>query len=202
MKLSYVTCILSQGDVALSSEWLSTFEVITNTLKMMEHPQGASKFSIYGQSGKKRGMGNGVKPIKEIFMGMLPSEFRREVPLSLNSALKPGDIDVVFTKGKYTFGIEWETGNVSSSHRAVNKMLLGLAEGVLHAGVLIVPVKNFAKYLTDRVGNYEELSPYFSLWQKYNIDNGILYIIGIEHDDVSDDCSYRFPKGSDGRALG
>lgn len=64
-----------------------------------------------------------------------------------------------------TFGavaLEWETGNVSSSHRSLNKMSLGLLKGVLAAGILVVPSRELYKYLTDRIGNFEELAPYLS----------------------------------------
>ena len=68
-------------------------------------------------------------------------------------------------KGGAIFGIEWETGNISSSHRAINRLLLGHRQKILVGGVLIVPTRNLYRYLTDRVGNFAELESYFDLWK-------------------------------------
>ncbi|WP_353056258.1 hypothetical protein [Priestia koreensis] len=52
-------------------------------------------------------------------------------------------------------------------------------------------------YLTDRIGNYEELVPYFNLWWNVNIEKGFLEIISIEHDGLGDDAPI-IEKGKDG----
>ena len=97
------------------------------------------------------------------------------------------------------FVAEWETGNVSSSHRAINKIMLGVQDDSLTGGVLVVPTKRLAKYLTDRVGNYEELEPYFRFWRR-SCERGYLAVIAVEHDNESADVP-RISKGTDGRAL-
>lgn len=96
--------------------------------------------------------------------------------------------------------LEWETGNISSSHRALNKMSLGLMKGLLAAGILVVPSASLAQYLTDRVGNYPELIPYLDLWKAIPCKAGVLEIVVIEHDGTSTDVA-RIPKGTSGRAL-
>ena len=139
-------------------------------------------------------------PIKEAFILHLETRgWVREHPLT---ALGTGDIDAAYGKDKDLFGVEWETGNVSSSHRAINKMAMGIMQNVLIGGVLIVPTKEMAKYLTDRIGNFPELQPYFPYWraQKVNIKDGLLEIIAIEQDAVSLDVP-RIGKRTDGRAL-
>src|SRR5207249_1304315 len=80
------------------------------------------------------------------------------------------------------FMVEWETGNISSSHRAMNKMALGLVAGVVAGGVLIVPTHALAKFLTDRIGNVRELVPYFPLWSAIKAKRGYLAVIVVEHD--------------------
>lgn len=102
--------------------------------------------------------------------------------------------------GDRLFALEWETGNISSTHRALNKMTLGLLKGLLIGGVLIVPTRAMYKYLTDRVGNYPEIEPYFPLGRALRIDEGLLAVFAIEHDAVSKSAP-RIPKGTDGRAL-
>jgi hypothetical protein len=79
-------------------------------------------------------------------------------------------------------------------------MALFLLEGKIAAGTLIVPTRALYKYLTDRVGNMQELEPYLELWRSIPCKNGVLEIIAIEHDAASIDVS-RIAKGTDGRAL-
>lgn len=95
---------------------------------------------------------------------------------------------------------EWETGNISSSHRSMNKLALGLTEGVVSGGVLIVPTQALARYLTDRIGNVRELEPYFPLWASVRVDRGYLGVIAVEHDRTSRRVR-RILKGTSGRAL-
>lgn len=95
--------------------------------------------------------GNGVKPIKNACMDHLKSRgWHLEKRLKMQMDMSPGPIDAVKTIGGRLFAIEWETGNISSSHRAVNKMVLGMLERVLTGGILILPSREMYKYLTDR----------------------------------------------------
>lgn len=93
-----------------------------------------------------------------------------------------------------------ETGNISSSHRALNKMAVGILKGILVGGVLVLPTRKMYKYLTDRIGNFSEIEPYFPLWESLDVKEGYLAVIAIEHDGVSKNVP-RIPKGTDGRAL-
>jgi hypothetical protein len=79
-------------------------------------------------------------------------------------------------------------------------MALGILKKVLIGGALILPTREMYRYLTDRVGNYPELEPYFPLWRSLQVNEGLLVVIAIEHDAVSPDVP-RIPKGTDGRAL-
>ena len=95
--------------------------------------------------------------------------------------------------------MEWETGNISSSHRALNKMAIGLMKHQLVGATLVIPSRKLYKWLTDRIGNFQELVPYLNLWKGIPCDNGILEIVVIEHDAESFDVP-RIPKGTDGRS--
>jgi hypothetical protein len=121
--------------------------------------------------------------------------------MSIASRIKPGPIDAVkkLIDGRF-FAVEWETGNISSSHRALNKMAVGLLDGMLAGGVLILPSRNMYQYLTDRIGNYSEIEPYFPVWRNLTVREGVLAVIEIEHDGVSMDIP-PIRKGTDGRAL-
>jgi hypothetical protein len=79
-------------------------------------------------------------------------------------------------------------------------MAVGLLDGVLAGGVLILPSRDMYQYLTDRIGNYSEIEPYFPVWRNLSIEEGVIAVIEIEHDAVSLDIP-AIRKGTDGRAL-
>ena len=120
--------------------------------------------------------------------------------LDIATVVRPGPMDATFPVRDRLFCVEWETGNISSSHRAINKMALGILKKILLGGALIVPTREMYNYLTDRVGNFREIQPYFPLWKALHVDEGLLVVIAIEHDAVSKDVP-RIKKGTDGRAL-
>jgi hypothetical protein len=170
-------------------------------------PPGTSNFTIHPQSGKKRGEGNGVKPIKEAFvlklieLGWKPEQ--RYPRKEKERAILPGAFDAwldLTGEERAPFVVEWETGNVSSSHRAVNKMAMALQGGHISGGILVLPTRALAKFLTDRIGNYEELVAYFPYWSASVVTSGYLGILAVEHDATSTDVE-RIKKGTDGRAL-
>ena len=201
MLIQTVETLISAGNFSNSTEWRTILDHIIHDISSMSWPTGSGQFLIYPESGKKRGEGNGVKPIKDILMHKLAQwGWKLEDPLDIATVKKPGKLDAVLHTDFGDIALEWETGNISSSHRALNKMALGLQHSKLVAGILIVPTRNLYQYLTDRVGNYEELSPYFGLWRSFPCSEGILIIIAIEHNGTSTDVP-RIPKGTDGRAL-
>src|SRR3989304_6187563 len=143
---------------------------------------------------------SGVKPIKDACMAHLKSlGWTLEASVDISTLKRPGPMDATYPVGDRLFCAEWETGNISSSHRAVNKMALGILKKVLIGGVLILPTRAMYKYLTDRVGNFPELEPYFPLWKALEVEEGLLTVIAIEHDAVSQSVP-RIPKGTNGRA--
>jgi len=79
-------------------------------------------------------------------------------------------------------------------------MVLGLLRGVFLGTALVLPSRKLYPYLTDRIGNYEELEPYFDVWRSVLIKDGFLAIFVIEHDQVDINVP-TIIKGTDGRAL-
>jgi len=193
--------LISCGEYASSSEWKRTRATLYKAIQQVEWPTGSGKFTIYPESGKARGRGNGVTTIKVGLMLELKRQgWKLEEPLGIAILRKPGKLDAVLYTKFGPVALEWETGNISSSHRALNKMALGLMKGVLTAGILVVPSRELYKYLTDRVGNMAELEPYLELWRRIPCQRGILEIVAIEHDAISTKVP-RIPKGTSGRAL-
>ncbi|HUG80102.1 MAG TPA: hypothetical protein VML01_00455 [Bryobacterales bacterium] len=201
MKIVRVETLLECGAFTASREWREAREALHLAIRHVVWPIGSNKFTIYPQSGKKRGEGNGVKPIKNGLMCQLKElGWDLEVPLEISSVKRPGNLDAVLHTLYGPVAVEWETGNISSSHRALNKMALGLLKGKLACGTLIVPSRKLYKFLTDRVGNFDELEPYLDLWRAVPCEQGVLEIIEVEHDAESLEAP-RIPKGTDGRAL-
>lgn len=140
---------------------------------------------------------NGVVPLKEPCYCTLEEIYNwyREKPLDVLTK-KGGPIDVYKSfedeNSRFNVGIEFETGNISSAHRAMNKLSLGVHNGELHLAVLMMPMRTLSYYLTDRVSNYEELEPYFSL-----VANIPFIMIGFDVENYSLEATY-LPKGKDG----
>lgn len=202
MKIVHVETILNSGSYSKSKHWRSTRASLHKAVKKCGWPAGSQKFTIYPQSGKKRGEGNGVKPIRTEFIEELKRcgwTIEGHAKNAIGQAL--GDFDAVLGGPEGPVVAEWETGNISSSHRSMNKLTMLVSDGIIAAGTLIVPSRKLYEFLTDRIGNYQELEPYLKLWKSVPCKKGILEIVVIEHDAVSWDVP-RIPKGTDGRARG
>ena len=185
-----------------STEWQTLLDEIMCGIRSIEWPQGSGGFFFKTAStGRSRGEGNGVKPIKEAFQNYLIHHgWEKETRVDLTTKKRPGPIDITkISNSNKLIAVEWETGNISSSHRSINKLALGLLKEIIVAGVLILPTRKMYRYLTDRVGNYEELVPYFDLWKSIKVHNGVLVVIAIEHDGELDEAPRIF-KGTNGRA--
>jgi hypothetical protein len=201
VKIVGVERLIDAGGFSHTETWKMIENHIMKAIEAIEWPPGSGSFTLYDQPGKGRGKGNGVKPIKAACMDHLKSlGWTLEARVNIATLKRPGPMDATHPVGSRLFCVEWETGNISSSHRAVNKMALGILKNVLIGGVLILPTRAMYKYLTDRVGNFPELEPYFPLWQALKVEEGFLAVIVIEHDAVSKSVP-RIPKGTDGRAL-
>ena len=100
--------------------------------------------------------------------------------------------------------IEWETGNISSTHRSMNKLCLSMLAGLIDIGVVILPSRLLYAHLTDRIGNWMEISPYLPLWQSIgkSMKRGLLAITVVEHDQLTDNPEVPYlNQGIDGRSA-
>jgi hypothetical protein len=116
-----------------------------------------------------------------------------------------GDFDFYYEHDSgFKTVVEWETGNISSSHRSLNKMCMALWADLCDAAVLVLPSREFYKHLTDRIGNVTELEPYFYFFQRVAALNhrSILAIYVVEHDELFDSHLWSdfIPSGQGGNA--
>jgi Restriction endonuclease BamHI len=147
--------------------------------------------------------GNGVLPLKQkIAANLKKNGWILEHKLTL-ADMKSGPIDAfkVSPKTNIRIGFEWETGNISSSFRAIMKLFKAVIENEIDHGILALPSKQLYQYLTDRVGNIDELKPYFSIFSSIKCPAGkYVAIVALEYDEVNKS----FPivaKGLDGMSL-
>ena len=196
MKILRIEYLVRTGTFSASAEFDKLLGEIKDAIQAVAWPPGSKSFVINPVK-----QANGVKPIKNGCMEHLYQRgWRHEKRMEITANAKPGPVDAVKTisEGR-EFVLEWETGNISSSHRALNKVAVGLLEKIIVGGALIVPSRDMYKWLTDRVGNYREIEPYFPVWKNLQNVEGVLMVIEVEHDGTSDQVPI-IVKGTDGRA--
>src|SRR5438105_2197595 len=136
MKLLRTDVLIERGPLASHALRREIEEELATAIGEIVWPPGNHRFTICPESGKQRGRGNGVKPIKAACQLELKERFgwHLERRLRIGPGAGAGKIDAVRETPLGSFAMEWETGNISSSHRSLNKMALGIIEGVLAGG--------------------------------------------------------------------
>ena len=71
MKFVKMEVLIDKGDFSRNDEWKTIYDQIQQAIAAIEWPPGSGSFTIHKQSGKKRGEGSGVKPIKDACMTKL-----------------------------------------------------------------------------------------------------------------------------------
>lgn len=143
--------------------------------------------------------GNGVVPIKEAFALDLHARGWNMEVLAFGRG-GPGEFDAGRVRdGEWSTFVEWETGNISSSHRSLNRLLLALRRGIARQGVLVLSDAALYPFLTDRVGNWRELAIYREVYERDDVP-GRLAVVVVTFD-ATDASVPLIRKGTDGRAL-
>jgi hypothetical protein len=229
MKWLRTLVLFNQGRIANTEDWSQIHESYVRSIRSIDHPVGTGALMLRRKVRlpNNQWMRNGVGFLRSRFLEHITREEgwvkEADVDLSRNRSqpairLYPsgeeyrepitsdfGGFDFV-TSGKTgrKIALEWETGNISSSHRSMNKLAVALTAGIIHIGVLIVPSRALYEHLTDRIGNIGELSGYLAMWEgiKGSIKQGLLAITVVEQDELTDDPTFPFlPMGKDGRAA-
>lgn len=229
MKWLRTLVLFDKGGIVTSDDWEAVHASYVQAIQQIEHPIGSGKLTLRRKKYKKdskQWARNGVKPLKDqFFRNMVESEgWQAEVQFDIaglreapdiqrypgmDSYREPvtsefGDFDFVTTAPSGTHvAIEWETGNISSSHRSLNKLAIALGAGKIQVGVLILPSRDLYEHLTDRIGNIGELSPYLAMWAGLasTVERGLLALTVVEHDELTDNEAIPYLKaGKDGRS--
>lgn len=228
MKWLRTMVLFDQGNVISSVDWKNLHESYVRAIASIEHPRGSGSLTLRRKvrlpnSQWKR---NGVGYLRKEFLAFMRdregweaesdvslSRDREQPPLLLYPSMEEyrepitsdfGGFDFMATAANGTrIAIEWETGNISSSHRSMNKLTIALSGGLVEVGVLIVPSRALYEHLTDRIGNIGELSGYLAMWEglKSVVERGLLAITVVEHDHLTDSEEIEYlAVGGDGRA--
>lgn len=228
MKWLRTLVLFDQGNVISSADWQSVHESYVRSITSIDHPRGSGSLTLRRKAKLPNGQWtrNGVGYLRSRFLNHMQADEgwqpeggvdlgrdREQPPIRLYPSLDPyrepitsdfGGFDFVTTApGGNRVAIEWETGNISSSHRSVNKLAIALGNGIVQVGVLILPSRDLYEHLTDRIGNIGELSGYLSMWEslKSSVARGLLAITVVEHDALTTDPNFPYlPMGNDGRA--
>lgn len=228
MKWLRTLVLFDQGGLIASDDWRTVHESYVRAITAIDHPRGGGQLTLRERERLPNGQWkrNGVNYLRSYFLDVMIrreqwraeanvdlSRSRRQVPVTLYPSLEKHDEPITSDFGGFDFvttapggtrvAIEWETGNISSSHRSMNKLAIALGNGVVDVGVLILPSRDLYTHLTDRIGNIGELSGYLSMWEglKSSVKYGLLAVTVVEHDALTRDPNHEFLKvGSDGRA--
>lgn len=229
MKWLRTLVLFDRGGVIDSPSWSAIHESYLRSIASIENPRGSGQLTLRRITRRPDGQWNrnGVGYLRQQFLKNLVNteRWQPEAQHDLAKKLKPatlklypqrtehtepvdsefGGFDFVTTIGvdKLHVAIEWETGNISSSHRSLNKLAIALENGAIGAGILIVPSRHLYRHLTDRIGNIQELSGYLAMWHGIgrNVKRGLLAISVVEHDELTEDRKVPYLKiGKDGRA--
>lgn len=185
MQIVEVVDVISKGNIASSSYWQRACEDVEEAILVTDWPHGSGKFSLNPGSRKHE---NGVGPMKvPCLLKLMDLGWKLEQLPKVLAGVAMGNLDALLDTDEGLIGFEWETGNISSSHRAINKIFHAMLKGGLLGGILAVPAQSMRQYLTDRIGNITELREYFPVWNAICVEEGMFRIYVVQHDELSED---------------
>jgi len=220
--------LFDTAKIAASDEWRSIHDSYVRSIQSLDFPEGSGTLTLRRKKQRpdKQWDRNGVNYLKARFLDHMQREEgwrkegdvdlsrdRQQPPIKLYPSMEDYREPITSDFGGFDFvttgsaggrvAIEWETGNISSSHRSLNKLAIALGNGIIEMGVLILPSRSLYEHLTDRIGNIGELSGYLSMWEgvKASVPKGLLAISVVEQDALTDDGVDYLPRGKDGRSA-
>lgn len=235
MKWLRTIVLVDKGGVISTPDWHDFHEAYVRGIRSIDNPRGSGSLKLrpkvqdgFTASGNKKWKRNGVSYLKQRFAEhMVKAEgWKSERTFNFNCNVSPPQLKLYPDGQPYhepiaakfsgfdltqqseagvKIAVEWETGNISSSHRSLNKLGVAIGSNVIDVGIMIVPTRDLYEHLTDRIGNIAELSHYLQVWHDLepSVERGLLAITVVEHDQLVDenDKEVEYLKvGMDGRA--
>ncbi len=158
MRIVETVDIIHAGEFPETATWGRATADVEGAIGKADWPLGSGSFSLNPEPGvDRRGRPdrhpNGVVPIKVPMIRHLESrgwetETLPKLPVGFKGrdVLTTGDLDALLLDLDRHIGFEWETGNVSSTHRAINKLLDGITRGSLNGGLLVLAMRDTQRY--------------------------------------------------------
>lgn len=111
MKIVHIETLLFCGQYSKSAHWRKTRRAIHKAVRRCAWPPRSKKFTIYPESGKGRGKGNGVIPIRTEFIKHLRAlEWTIEGPAKNHLGEHLGEFDAVLLGPRGPVVVEWGNG--------------------------------------------------------------------------------------------
>lgn len=197
MKIVEQIDVIRRGNADQLEIWHTACADVEQAIKLIDWPHGSGTFKLNPSPPKHA---NGVRPIKIPGINKLKElGWQTECLPNELAGVQMGNLDAILECKEGVIGFEWETGNISSSHRAANKIIHAMLKGGLVGGILVVLSQPMRQYLTDRIGNITELRPYFPVWSAVCLNMGVFRIVVVEHDELDNGVPL-IPKEKDGMA--
>ena len=172
MKWLRTLVLFDQGDVVSSADWADIHTAYVRSIERIDNPRGSGQLVLRRKtqdSKSKQWNRNGVGYLRSRFLEHMVNDegwqaeaevdlqhLQQQPELRLYPSLEPYAEPITSAFGAFDFvtttesglrvAIEWETGNISSSHRSLNKLSIVLATNKIQAGVLILP----SRYLYEQ----------------------------------------------------
>jgi type-2 restriction enzyme bamHI len=206
MKIIQTAIVQNTQNYTDTNDYRLVREMIYKAIQNMQNPAGSGTFLLRARTpGVKKQAGhtvNGVNPIKTGFMEYLHTVAGWEFEERVTPTLGACDAVFHFPSGRKPFIVEWETGNISSTPRATNRILTAILRNDASGGVVILPSAKMYAHITDRIGNFHEMEPYIDLYRRLDSLSTEPYFFGyveIEQDGLSNSIDY-LPGKIDGLA--
>ena len=104
MKIIQSERIIDAGPFSQSAEWHKIEGHIFQAIQSIEWPPDSGSFTLRKESGKKRGQGSGVTPIKKACMQKLQSfGWQLETPVDIATVRRPGPMDATYRVNRLPF---------------------------------------------------------------------------------------------------
>ena len=171
MKWLRTLVVFDQGNVIGTGDWKAIHDSFVRSIQSIEHPAGSGSLTLRRRATiDARDTRNGVRPLRDQFLTHMVSvegwkseglvdlaKTRAQVSVKLFPTMSDYEEPITSSFGEFDFAttaaggskiaIEWETGNISSSHRSLNKLCIALATGIIEVGVLVVPSRQLYLHL-------------------------------------------------------
>jgi len=102
MRFVELVLLIDKGNFTKSPVWTQIISDLRRSVEKVNWPSGSERFILYNDTGRGRGQGNGVVPIKTMFQSNLEKcGWKLEQKLNIATYRSPGKIDACMQTANY-----------------------------------------------------------------------------------------------------